>query len=132
MRRGARLRTPVSILGLLPTLLEQAGLPHSGVVGRSLATFLRKGSEPPREPVFSEIAFGYQGWRDADRQVMVRDGEWKLSAFVPAGASADGALYNLRRDPAERVNLFSNEPQTVARLMGLIEQWERRRGRNPV
>jgi choline-sulfatase len=132
VRSGARLRTPVSTLGLLPTLLEQAGLPHSGADGRSLARSLQQGAEPAREPVFSEIAFGYQGWRDQDRQIMVRDGEWKLSAFVPAGAASDGALFNLRVDPAERNNLFSKEPQRVRRLIGLIEEWDRRRGRNPV
>lgn len=120
VRAGVRLRTPVSTIGLLPTLLDLAGLPFDGVDGASLAHSLRTGREPSRKPVISEIAFGYQGWRDQDRQVMVRDGDWKLSMF--SDAEPDGALYNLRRDPQEAANLFADPQFTIhrRRLEGLI------------
>jgi arylsulfatase A-like enzyme len=132
IRPRSRFRTPVSTLGLLPTLLELAGLPHAGVEGLSLAPSLRRGTEPPRRPIVSEIAFGYQGWRDHDRQVMVRDGDWKLSCFSaprdPArfAATPDGSLYNLRRDPGESTNLFASSGALSERLRleRYIEDWD--------
>jgi arylsulfatase A-like enzyme len=136
VRPGSRFRTPVNTLSLLPTLLDMAGLSATGVDGTSLARSLERGAEPPRRPVISEIAFGYQGWRDQDRQVMVRDGEWKLSLFSAPrdpqrfAANPDGALYNLRRDPHETRNLFSDPryAKEVSRLRSHIEDWDRSRG----
>lgn len=132
VRGGARLRTPVSTLGLLPTVLELAGLPHDGVEGASLAPVLRRGAEPPRRAVVSEIAFGYQGWRDQDRQVMVRDGHWKLSLFAAPhdprrfAANPDGALYDLRNDPGETRNLFGDprRKRDVERLLRRVAEWD--------
>ncbi|MBL8291524.1 MAG: sulfatase-like hydrolase/transferase [Bryobacterales bacterium] len=135
VRRGARLQTPVSTLGLLPTLLDLAGLPSGNVEGTSLAPSLRKGTEPPRRPVVSEIAFGYQGWRDQDRQVMIRDGHLKLSLFSaprdPArfAANPDGALYDLRQDPHETRNLFAGHGRQadIQRLLRHLAGWDARR-----
>jgi len=125
VRAGARMRTPVSTLGLLPTLLDLAGLPFDGVDGESLARSLRAGREPSRKPVISEIAFGYQGWRDQDRQVMVRDGDWKLSMF--SIGTPDGALYDLRHDPGETTNRF-DDPKAAAQRRRLEAHVRRRPG----
>jgi arylsulfatase A-like enzyme len=130
VRRGSRFRTPVSTLGLLATLLELAGLNSAGAEGLSLARSVRGGAEPPARPVFSEIAFGYQGWRDQDRQVMVRDGPMKLSMF-DTPADRDGALFDLRTDPEERNNLFGDHRYavTVARLVRLVAEANSNKGR---
>ncbi len=127
---GTRLKTPVNILGLLPTLLELAGLAHNGVDGQSLAPQIARGVEPRTQPIFSEIAFGYQGYRDADRQVMVRDGQHKLSLFPDAG-DPDGALYNLAADPRESRNLFNDPKQRdlIVKLREKIRDWDRSRHR---
>ncbi len=127
-RRGARLKTPVNILSLLPTLLEMAGLPHEGSEDRSLAAEVDKGVEPRPRPVFSEIAFGYQGYRDSDRQVMVRDGRYKLSLFPDSG-DPDGALYDLIGDPGETRNLYG-DPKHRKLVEGLRKEilaWDRTR-----
>ena len=131
VRRGARLKRPVSILSLVPTLLELAGAPHQGVDGQSLAYAVTKGSEPVSQPAFSEIAFGYQGYRDADRQVMIRDGDFKLSLF-PDGGDSDGALYDLRQDPGEMHNLYSapGKRELIRKLRSKIGEWDRSRRRN--
>lgn len=122
VRSGARFSTPVSTLGLLPTLLDLAGLPSGGAEGESLRGALATGRRLSAKPVFSEIAFGYQGWRDQDRQIMIRDGHLKLSVF--AHPDPDGALYDLRSDPHERSNLFSDVRRApdVQRLLGKIAQ----------
>mgnify|MGYP005856835007 CR=1 FL=1 len=127
---GLRFATPVNTLGLLPTLLELAGLPHDGVEGQSLAEEVSTGTEPVFQPVFSEIAFGYQGYRDADRQVMIRDGRYKMSLF-PDGGDPDGALYDLQMDPGETRNLYA-EPESreiAVQLRRQIGDWDRRRQR---
>jgi arylsulfatase len=128
VRPGRRFRTSVNVNSLLPTLLDLASLSADGAQEASLAPSLRSGKEPPAKPVISEIAFGYQGWRDHDRQVMVRDGDFKLSLFADSG-EPDGALYDLRRDPEERNNLFSSpaHQRTVQRLTRLIGEWDRLR-----
>lgn len=128
IRPGRRYRTPVSVNSLLPTLLDLAGLPADGAQEASLAPCLRAGKEPPREPVISEVAFGYQGWRDHDRQVMIRDGDFKMSLFADSG-EPDGELYNLRRDPEERVNLFADPAhrRVVERLRRRMAEWDANR-----
>ena len=127
---GTRLKTPVNILGLLPTLLELAGLPRNGVDGQSLAAQVSRGVEPQTRPLFSEIAFGYQGYRDADRQVMVRDGQHKLSLFPDTG-DPDAALYNLAADPGESRNMFNDPKQRdlIVKLREKIREWDRSRHR---
>lgn len=127
---GRRFRAPVNVNSLLPTLLDMAGLPAGGAQEASLAASLRSGKEPPRKPVISEIAFGYQGWRDHDRQVMIRDGDFKMSLFADS-SEPDGALYHLRRDPEERNNLFGNSAHrsTVQRLTRRIAEWDASRRR---
>jgi choline-sulfatase len=126
---GARISTPVNILGLLPTLLEMAGLPHRGIDGESLAACVLNGRAARAQPVFSEIAFGYQGYRDADRQVMIRDGRYKLSLFPDSG-EPDGALYDLNSDPGESHNLFSEAKShaLISQLRSRIAGWDRSRG----
>jgi arylsulfatase A-like enzyme len=132
IREPRRVDTPVTILGLLPTLLDLAGLPHSGVQAQSLAPLLRESRPVGDLPVFSEIAFGYQGYRDADRQVMVRHGDWKLTIF-PDGGNPDPALYNLRDDPQEMDNLARRhgEKSRVAQLRAEIARWDRIRNWSP-
>lgn len=131
--QGARrIDTPVNILSLLPTLLDLARLEAGGVEGLSLAPYLRAKRLPPAQPVFSEIAFGYQGYRDADRQVMIRQGDWKLTLF-PDGGDPDPALYNLKDDPREMNNLarVRGHETRIARLRQEIARWDRHRNWRP-
>ena len=121
-----RVRTPVSTITLLPTLAELSGIQlRTSCDATSLARYVTRGQQPPAQPVFSEIRFGYQGYRDEDRQVMVRSGQWKLSVFVDG--VPDGSLYNLATDPEERSNRFDDDTATAAELRGMIEAWDKRK-----
>jgi N-sulfoglucosamine sulfohydrolase len=67
---------PVSLVDLMPTLLEVAGVaPDSLVQGRSFRAMLTApGSYAPQRYVFTE-----RNWHDCDEhQRAVRDGRWKL------------------------------------------------------
>jgi arylsulfatase A-like enzyme len=124
---GRIFSTPVETLSLLPTALELAGL-HvpTCLADSSLAKSIRGGTEPPARPVFSGIAHrdwsGFCGCPPArpvfsdlnhafdprhpdKRLVMVRDGNWKLTACVD-DLESRGELVNLADDPFEQRNLF--------------------------
>jgi arylsulfatase len=124
--RGKRLRTPVNTISLLPTLAGLAGVKlRVGHEAEDLSAAIAGGVEPPARPVFSEIQFGYQGYRDGDRQVMIRHGRWKLSRF--SVGAPDGELYDLDADPRESANLFSRRPEVAERLWRTVQTWDRRR-----
>ena len=130
---GKVVSIPVSAGSLMPTLLDLAGIEIPAQVEYpSLAETLRTGAEPTARPVFSELDFGIWGYRDGDRYVMVRDGDWKLAVFrdplrPERFADTDGlVLFNLAEDPGERHNR-SDDPvcaETVARLIALIDAWD--------
>jgi len=133
-RKGVRVKAPVNTISLLPTIMNLAG-----IVSPSIEAFpVRLDGSQDRSadaPVFSEIQYGYQKYRDDQRQVMIRNGRLKMSLFMERGQSGahasdpDGELYDLNQDPLERHNLF-NQPafaDMIARLKANIVDWDRRR-----
>jgi arylsulfatase A-like enzyme len=110
---------PVSSLDVAPTVLGLAGLPvPSTMQGRDLF-----GDAPAAIEIISVANHG--------RQIMLRDGRWKLirtlegfyyvDAFAPR--AGDRELYDLLADPAERVNLAGSRPEIAARLDAKVEAW---------
>ena len=60
------------------------------------------------------------------RRVMVRTKEWKLVFFMDERApDKDGALYHLKKDPDEQVNLYNNPKykSVIHRLEALAQNW---------
>jgi choline-sulfatase len=121
-RKGGRVRTPVNTIGLLPTVMQLAGIQCPPVEARAIV-----GIKPALGAVFSELEFGYQKYRDSGRQVMIRDGRFKMSLFMTG--DPDGELYDLERDPLERANLFNSPAhlEIVSRLKSAIDRWDRSR-----
>jgi len=106
---------PVSALDLAPTFLAAAGaktMPES-FEGEDLWPVLRGGDLPER-PLF---------WRFWG-QSAVRLSDWKLLSAGP-----HEWLFNVAEDPSERIDHSAEEPQKVAQLKALLEEWER--GNNP-
>ncbi|MBI3449470.1 MAG: sulfatase [Acidobacteria bacterium] len=105
---GRTVATPVSLVDLLPTVLETAGVPvPASIDGRSLASYLRggvTGEAPPAEsdPVYSESDLAYH--RDnpfttipgeAGKVRVIRQGDLKLIRYardVAAARRIDPAL----------------------------------------
>ena len=108
---GTRIGTPVETRSLLPTLLDLAGLEGGA---ESLGEVLSSGCEPPARPVFSELTLASfkPHVQHEGRLVMVRDGNWKLSACLDPQVH-DLALHDLAGDPYERRNL-ANDPRSDA------------------
>ncbi len=140
----------VSLCDLLPTLCEAAGIPiPPGVQGRSLWPILTGESDPENEfrSAYAEQGFGglpYTADEPLDprddgltpsrdgrpgncdclnsrtqsgTRRMVRKGDWKLIF----DAQGEGQLYNLAKDPAELVNLYSN-PAAAGKRTELQEE----------
>jgi arylsulfatase A-like enzyme len=100
----APVETPVGVIGLLPTLLDLAGLEvPAALEPLSLAPTLTAGTDPLPSPIFSEFT-PIPEVRPDDRLATVRDGDWKLSLRL--GPEPDEPLLvNLATDPLERTNL---------------------------
>ena len=101
---GVTLNTPVSTTGLMPTLLELSGIdaPRS-CRDRSLASTLTRGREPQCRPIFSGHSLASFELYPKKLNVMVRDGDWKMSMWQAPDAGGR-TLVNLAADPYERRN----------------------------
>ena len=109
-----RVQTPVSLVDLLPTLVElvsgeEPSLPSGG--GTSLASALLAGKEPAARTVIAEVR------RPQGSERMVRDGSLKLR--LPDNAPA--VLRDLAADPAEQ-GAPLDDSQATARLQEWLAQ----------
>ncbi len=102
---GARVKTPVGLVDLLPTLLDFAGCtslePRDGT---SLVTLLENpaGALPLQRTYVCEF----------QASAAIRKGNWKL-VYHPRRLLE---LYDLERDPEELQNLYSEEPEIAREL----------------
>jgi arylsulfatase A-like enzyme len=122
----ARIRTPVSLLDVLPTLRELAGLPPSAPEqGRSLARTLLTGDEPDAVPIFSEsIEYGPDRFacREKDLKVIVAPTPNVYLSQTPVAAQPL-EIFDLSTDPKEKTSLrASATPLAAASMQDL---WKR-------
>jgi arylsulfatase A-like enzyme len=131
--KGKVIAEPVEMIDFIPTLMDLSGLtvPDS-VPGRSLMPLTRGEVTRWREACFCEIDHSLSMYDElrqrSGRQVMVRTKEWKLIWFMDERvADKDGALYNLKDDPGERVNLYGRPEHAgvIEYLERLCRQWDR-------
>ena len=109
---GSRRHAPISLLDVLPTLLDAAGLPgRETLPGRSLRPLLF-GEPLERETPICLTEFS-PGWGKGAIHLSVRTPQWKLIL----GALGD-ELYDLRNDPSEFCNL-GNDPSQRARIASM-------------
>ncbi|MCC7354850.1 MAG: sulfatase-like hydrolase/transferase [Anaerolineae bacterium] len=141
----------VSMVDIMPTLCEAAGIPlPDGVQGRSLWPLLTGDDYPAEEfaAVYAEQGFGGLHYTESDppvpdngfiigprglsfdelnshsqsgTMVMLREGNWKL-LFDMQGR---GQLYNLARDPLEMGNLYgkAEHAETQNRMLAELLAW---------
>jgi len=132
--KGKVIEEPVEMIDFVPTLMDLCELEvPTTIAGRSMMPLIRGDVTAWREAVFCEIDHSMSMYDElrhhSGRRVMVRTKEWKMVWFMDErAADKDGALYDLRNDPEEKVNLY-NRPQyaqTIDYLERLCYEWDRR------
>lgn len=121
----------VHFTDVLPTLMEVCGLKHQPplpIDGRSFATLLKDGatlSTPPRFWQWNRHEPNYT------HNAAMRDGPWKLvKPFVTkdkieGDSDAPLQLYNLDNDPAEAVDLATQQPVRLRTMREALDAWSR-------
>jgi arylsulfatase A-like enzyme len=120
--RAARSDALVSLIDVLPTLCDLAGLPvPKDIDGLSLRAVLEQRAPQVREIVFGEY-YGKQSWRVPIR--MVRTARWKYVRYLGYGEE----LYDLSSDPGELRNLARDTGAAPerGRLARELDNWIRR------
>jgi len=113
--RGRRVSAPVSLVDVVPTVLGVLGSPvPPAVEGVDLAPLW--GADGPREErvLFSHAVNG------AEVTLAARERRYKLHYDVRSGRHA---LYDLERDPAERVDVAGERAEVTDRLLAHLERY---------
>ena len=120
-REGRVIRDRVSLLDVVPTLVDACGLdaPRGGAFRGRLLPRRSTGREAPR-PVFSEMSRSAEAVGRYEQSVIY--GDWKLIRTV---GQDNIRLYNLDRDPGEHSNDALDRPERVQALTALLDAWER-------
>jgi arylsulfatase len=117
-----RVVDPVSLIDVLPTLREAAGLgPAAGDEGVSLMPYVDgRGPLPGPRALFAHLWRGDR--RDGSERSLkaALEGDWKWIGGDVGGAR----LYDLGRDPREQANLAHDHPERVERLRELYRAFE--------
>lgn len=116
-----------TVMDILPTILDLADVPHPG------SLFHNRPIEPVRGKSWLRLLSSasvtvhgedthVHGWELFGQQA-IRRGSWK-AVWIPAPRGKDDwELYDLARDPAEMKDLAAQEPEVLAELLRLWEEY---------
>ena len=113
----------VSLIDVYPTLLDLAGVEHSGPVdGRSLAgAVLRGAGEDATASLRDRVLFAHRLQLDRSQIWAAMWGKWKLITR-PDGAPQ---LFDLERDSREKIDRSSEEPEMYAKLVAELDAFRK-------
>jgi arylsulfatase A-like enzyme len=112
---GVVMEDAVSLVSLWASVAELAGLPRPPRgTGPSLASFV-SGSREASAPVFADLERPSPGLDHFHRRAML-DGDWKLVETTDDGRK----LFHVKRDPRERTDLVSAEPDRSKTLTTML------------
>lgn len=123
---GQRIQSPVSLIDLMPTILDYIGSAELGAEGhgKSLMPLVRgeateRQSGPFIPGMRMNVTRHYRPWIEGDRgniNVVVRDEHWKGIWNTDSGTFE---LYDLQTDPQETQNVASAPPDAFRAVDGL-------------
>ncbi len=127
---GQTIDSPVSLMDLMPTLMEVAGLELGKTVGPLDGVSLKAGWLPnPTAGPEKERSFFWhfphytnQGSRPA---AATRQGQWKLIESLEDGSIE---LYDLQKDVGEKNNIAQDNVEKAKLLADSLHTWQRRMG----
>ncbi len=118
---GTIVKSPVSSIDFLPTILEICGITEipENVDGVSILPLFEK-DEMPERPLFWHYPhYSNQGVEPGSA---VRLGRYKLIDNFEKGKPE---LYDLETDISEQNDLSSSEPHKMAELLKLLDDWRK-------
>jgi len=115
-----------TVMDLAPTILEMAGVKHPAPTyqGREVVPMRGTSMVPYLQGQAAKIHGEdfINGWETCGRAA-VRKGDWKI-VFIPKPKGPERwQLYNLARDPGEVHDLAEKEPERLAALIKLWDQY---------
>ncbi len=127
-----RIKDPVQLIDMMPTLLELTGIPPAGLMqGVSVAPLLRGRALVRKQPVMSS-RYRYANVRPSgfvpenQTGTFARiDPRWKLILRDQPRESGlpEVELYDRRADPAEKKDLAAQQPEIVRKQLAEVQQW---------
>jgi arylsulfatase A-like enzyme/predicted Zn-dependent protease len=114
---GIRREEVVSLVDIMPTVLEMDGMPiPSQVQGKSLLPLFFDEKENEESFAYAETYYPrfHYGWSELKS---IQEDRFKL-IIAP-----ELELYDLASDPDEKINLFSSHPEEARKLMRTAEQF---------
>jgi choline-sulfatase len=115
---GRRLDTPASIVDVLPTLAQLAGVPAPKELGGVSLAPLLAGKPPPAERTLFALRFKDGGVRQL---WAAQRGRWKL---ILSGRGPQ--LYDHERDPFERTDVAAEHPEVLESLLNDLRAFRAR------
>lgn len=111
---GQRIKTPVSLIDMAPTICELTGIEKRNCFdGESLLPLIRGNTAESRGWALAS----YSGVTSNTMSWMLRKGDYKL--IVHEGYSS--RLFNLRNDPGELNDLIDQETEMATKLLAIID-----------
>ncbi|UTW60851.1 sulfatase-like hydrolase/transferase [bacterium SCSIO 12741] len=110
---GSVCTTPVISTDVFRTIMDQVGLPMPSdrkYDGSDLVTLVNNDRSLPRDLY----------WKAGSNRA-IRSGNWK---FIEDSRTGSMALYRLDQDKNEQRNLAAENPEGVARMRSILDQWE--------
>ncbi|MDG1708163.1 MAG: sulfatase-like hydrolase/transferase, partial [Emcibacteraceae bacterium] len=114
----------VTVLDLAPTFLELADVKHPGsnYKGRDVHSYIGNSIMPYLSGETEEVHASDEviAW-ELHNRIAVRKGDWKMIRIPGRFGTDDWELFNIKDDPAERVDLSTQFPD---KRLELITAWE--------
>ena len=100
-------------MDIVPTLADLCGVPiQHKIDGHSFKQLLLEGNQKPfDQPVFHM-------WLQGETKESMRHGDWKL---VRDKADTPFELYNIKKDPYEKMNLAQQQPERLNEMISALE-----------
>lgn len=129
--KGEMYQGVVSVMDILPTALDLAGIKHPAPtfegrhvvppLGMSLVSVLGQ-ADKPMTPVPRSL-----GWELFNGKAYI-DGEWKITLVTPPRGDHQWHLFHLSADPGEQFDLKDQYPEKFAELKAKWEDYAKKSG----
>ncbi len=116
---AGRVETRVSLIDLMPTVIDQFGRDTGNLQGQSLVSFFPGNTNGGGRPHFAEALKFWGGEGDDGKAVF--DGKWKYFE-MPVKQGVAPLLFDLQADPGETNNLAATEAAVASRLKTALNE----------